>query len=718
MKVLKWIVWGVLLLAGPSLWSMPDNPWQQLEEARQLVKKGEHTQARILLESVRKRFSSQNSDQGLGKTFMLWGESLIATRQYDSTLVVYAEAAKFCSKAEMHQEASYAYSVLGEINRLRGQHKVSLINNLRSAHHTQLVNNPSQYSSRLSLIGTNYKELNQPDSAEWYFLQAIAIKEEIQDSVLLPIAYENIANFFSNQGLTGKSVEYYLKAIEWAGYLQQDIKIANALSNLSHTLSDAGQYQKAKGYAEQALLMFDTLELYFYKANVLSALAQIADKEDEVEKALQYHEEALRIYLDVENDPKILDQQINMASFFVKQQQYEQAWEFLQKGYQLADKMENQGDLLSLMLIEGTILERRKLPGQSIAIFRKAEAMAKDQQNLSAYERALTGISRSAVATGDYALAYEYLEKSKVINDSINQLEQNRYAQQLEAQYQRSKQEEAITKLSYENALYDLQLQSSRRKIISWITLCLIALGAAFTGFFFFNLKRKMSVTLLEKNKIIEKALAEKDLLLREIHHRVKNNLQVISSLLKLQSRYIKDPKAIRAINEGRTRVRSMALIHQNLYQKENLTGVRVQQYFSKLLEELFATYRIDEEQIRLNTEIEDLNLDVDTIVPIGLILNELVTNSLKYAFPENASGQLNIRLQETQGELVLEVADTGKGMEDMNVLEHPRSFGYRLIKALGEKLEATIELDNQKGTKVLLRIKDYKRGSLATAPV
>ena len=164
--------------------------------------------------------------------------------------------------------------------------------------------------------------------------------------------------------------------------------------------------------------------------------------------------------------------------------------------------------------------------------------------------------------------------------------------------------------------------------------------------FSFYRSKRKSEKELAQKNEIISEALAEKELLLKEIHHRVKNNLQVISSLLYLQSDYIKDEKALSAIQEGRNRVQSMAIIHQNLYQEDNLTGIQVKDYFEKLTQSLFNSYKVQADQIELQLDIEAINLDVDTVIPLGLVVNELITNSLKYAFPENQAGYLKIALR------------------------------------------------------------------------
>ena len=138
-----------------------------------------------------------------------------------------------------------------------------------------------------------------------------------------------------------------------------------------------------------------------------------------------------------------------------------------------------------------------------------------------------------------------------------------------------------------------------------------------------------------QKNSIISKALDEKEILLKEIHHRVKNNLHFISALLGLQTDHVSDQVALDALQEGQDRVQSMALIHQDLYQRDDLTSVNVKDYFIKLTEGLFDSYNIHTDDITLQLDIANLDLDVDTVVPIGLIVNELVSNCLKYAFSD-----------------------------------------------------------------------------------
>jgi two-component sensor histidine kinase len=212
------------------------------------------------------------------------------------------------------------------------------------------------------------------------------------------------------------------------------------------------------------------------------------------------------------------------------------------------------------------------------------------------------------------------------------------------------------------------------------------------------------------KNNIISVSLSEKEVLLKEIHHRVKNNLQVISSLLNLQSKSIIDEKALAALNEGRNRVKSMALIQQNLYRDDNLTGVDIKDYIEKLINSLFVSYNIETAKIKLQTNIEQLQLDVDTVIPLGLIINELISNALKYAFVNKQNGLLQVMLYIQNTQLVLCVKDDGIGMDndDLNK-NNSASIGFKLVQSFLQKLEATMNVEKNNGTTITLTINKYK---------
>jgi two-component system response regulator len=198
----------------------------------------------------------------------------------------------------------------------------------------------------------------------------------------------------------------------------------------------------------------------------------------------------------------------------------------------------------------------------------------------------------------------------------------------------------------------------------------------------------------------IKSSLKEKEMLLQEIHHRVKNNLQVISSLLRLQSRYINDQKSIDIFKETQNRVRSIAILHEKLYQSEDLAKIRFDEYVKILTEDLLYFYELDKSNIKLNIDVEEVSLNIETAIPCGLIIDEMVANSLKYAFPDNRIGEIKIELHlDDNNKYNMIVSDNGVGISADIDPEKTDTFGMQLIKYLTKQLKATIELDKNNGT-------------------
>ena len=198
--------------------------------------------------------------------------------------------------------------------------------------------------------------------------------------------------------------------------------------------------------------------------------------------------------------------------------------------------------------------------------------------------------------------------------------------------------------------------------------------------------------------------LGEKEALLKEIHHRVKNNLQVVSSLLGLQSRAIQEGPIRNMFQESQNRVHSMALLHESLYQSESLSRVDFPAYVRQLAAYLFQSYGVRAEHVRLRIELEQLDLGMEAAVPCALIINELLSNSLKYAFPEGRAGEVRIALQgQPGGGARLVVADNGVGMGPNTDWTQTKSLGLRLVRTLAEQLDGKLEIESDQGTEVRL---------------
>ncbi|MBE0517381.1 MAG: response regulator [Methanophagales archaeon] len=201
--------------------------------------------------------------------------------------------------------------------------------------------------------------------------------------------------------------------------------------------------------------------------------------------------------------------------------------------------------------------------------------------------------------------------------------------------------------------------------------------------------------------KQIKASLREKEILLREIHHRVKNNLQIISSLLYLQSKHIKDAVALDMFRDSQNRIKSMALIHDKLYQFKDLGKIDIAEYIRALATDLFHSYGVEPDGVKLKIDVHEVLLGVDTALPWGLIINELVSNSLKHAFPDGKEGTIRIELLRSVNEhtFILIVSDTGIGFPKDFDFRNTGTLGLQLVITLVEQLNGTIELDRSRGT-------------------
>ncbi|MCF7804745.1 MAG: PAS domain S-box protein [Candidatus Marinimicrobia bacterium] len=221
----------------------------------------------------------------------------------------------------------------------------------------------------------------------------------------------------------------------------------------------------------------------------------------------------------------------------------------------------------------------------------------------------------------------------------------------------------------------------------------------------------------------LKNSLQEKEVLLKEIHHRVKNNMQVISSLLNLQARDIQSEETLRMFRESENRIRSMALIHEQLYQASDLASINFGEYIPTLSRTLFSSYSQSAERVKLSLDVEQIMLGIDTAIPCGLIINELVSNALKYAFPEDQQGEILIgfhkeKLRDTKGDddrrvrYILNVSDNGIGYSDDIKSMEANSLGLQLVKSLVQQLKGTIQVENGHGLRFQIEFQDIDRST------
>ncbi|MDX2172485.1 MAG: PAS domain S-box protein [Bacteroidota bacterium] len=206
----------------------------------------------------------------------------------------------------------------------------------------------------------------------------------------------------------------------------------------------------------------------------------------------------------------------------------------------------------------------------------------------------------------------------------------------------------------------------------------------------------------------IEQSLKEKEILLKEVHHRVKNNMQVISSILNLQSSYVNDEYALALLKESQNRIKTMAYIHESLYQNKSFTSVNFSEYIETLVKNIIQSYSLNEQKVKLILNLKKTTLNLDVSIPAGLIVNELVTNAIKHAFPANKIGTIIINLATENNIVFLEVKDNGKGFEDIVDFKNSPSLGLQLVNTLIDQIDGDLdfESDVESGTRILITFK------------
>nr|WP_299381854.1 histidine kinase dimerization/phosphoacceptor domain -containing protein [Allomuricauda sp.] len=323
-----------------------------------------------------------------------------------------------------------------------------------------------------------------------------------------------------------------------------------------------------------------------------------------------------------------------------------------------------------------------------------------DFENISMLQR----IKRNSLLAAFYdkvenfRSAAMYYKRNERIKDSLTQKQSSIIKQQLVTIVANEDLENSQRLIDEQKRINELARSEMKAKDerINLVFISLIFTLLGFAGLVYAYLKSIKNQRLIAEQKhIIENALVEKDSLLKEIHHRVKNNLQMVSSLLSLQTKNTRSKSAIEALEEGKSRVKAMALIHQKLYQNDDLSVIEMQGYIESLINSVQSVYKKGGHNISITIDAEGTELDIDRAIPFGLILNELVSNSFKYAFPENdENGKIYIHLRKNGEQGYFEYTDNGVGLpEDADERAHS-SMGIRLMNRLVNQLQSKLNID------------------------
>jgi len=517
----------------------------------------------------------------------------------------------------------------------------------------------------LDLLDANYSRL------ELYDKQVEIRKQKRELGLKNNISFYDI---YSNLGLHRQAMEDYImenkKTVEdndFFGLANYHNSIGNYLLLDKSTSTALTNFSKAKGYIEVFLNDMSTVktETEIIKGNLLKGIidgniGKCYVQMNQFDKAIPYLETSISI---------IEENNIGRTSSEVNENVLALAESHLRM-----DRLKVAKDYLDI----------------DLELTRASQIVKKNRLFAAYYDR-----------MGDFRNQANYLQKNVRIQDSLEIKESSIKRQQIaaivaEENLMDSRRTNNLMKLEMEQNRSEMEAMDERTNLV-FISLIFTLLG--FAGLVYAYLKSIKNQRLIAEQKhIIENSLIEKDSLLKEIHHRVKNNLQMVSSLLSLQTKNTRSKAAIEALEEGKSRVKAMALIHQKLYQNDDLSVIEMQGYIESLVNSVQSVFKKGGHSINITIDAEGVELDIDRAIPFGLILNELVSNSFKYAFPEDKEdGRIYIHLRKNGEQGYFEYTDNGIGLPEDSEERANSSMGIRLMNRLVNQLQSTLNIDKSK---------------------
>ena len=639
-----------------------------LSESYLAKERGRKTQGKALVEKAIQILSKGTDRYQLGRAYFALAEyyNLDDPAEMPKRMQLIEQAARIFKQGGYVERAAYGYKMLGELaddsTTLRYLNRSLAL--YRSIHYREL-------QGLYDLFGVVYLYRTDFGQALDYELKALKIAEDVRDTSMQLCEINNHIGIIYYKLLDIEKAIIYFKAALRTAEAFKDVQTIYFL-----TTNITNAYQRL-GKPRQVLNMLDAI----LKKHPMQPAAAAADNKfacsylraytalEEFDQARPYSDHLLRVSKNNQIDKSSLsDIYAALISYFFASKQYSQEL---------------------IYLIKNDALTRQLGISTNISI------------NNNMWFKLDT-------AQKNYKAAVYHLLKHKQINDSTYTVIKNKEIQRLQIEYDTKKKEDRIKFLNEEAALYQSNLQQAnllKNLTIGGIVLVLIIAGLLYRQN---RLKQKNNEVITHKNEVIthknellQNLVAEKEWLLKEVHHRVKNNLHTVICLLESQAAYL-DSAALQAIQTSQHRIYTMSLIHQALYQSDDIKMIQMDHFIPKLVYYLADSFGVAD-KIHIGLHIDAISLNPAQAIPLALIINEALTNSMKYAFPGKRKGEVLISLTDAADEIVLELSDNGVGLNEGVKSGITDSLGFALMKGLAKEMRGKIRFENKKGLRIIV---------------
>ena len=543
-------------------------------------------------------------------------------------------------------------------------------------------------------LGIYYTHQGQFDSSSHYLDMALSTAERNRDTVALAKIYGNKGVLEEMKGDLLKAGEHFYRSMELNTAIGDSLGISRCLSNISELHYRQQEFDKCIYYLKQAIALREAMKSKVDLAHSYSNLGSVYIDIERYDSARIFLMKTLELANSPGFDARIKSSTLNnLGSVNKKMGNYDDALQLIKESLAISMPRNDVWMIQEALMNLGETYTARGSLEEAEDNYLKALNYAQADQFKVLRQRIYFKLSALYGLMEDYGKAYHMQSKYIALKDSLNATEKEKALAELQTKYESEQQKSEILDLKKNMKIKDLTISRNKIIMLSAILISILSLG--------------MVLLYFNRYKLKKSAAEEKDLLLREIHHRVKNNLQIILSLLNIQARKTHDDKVLETIREGQTRVQSMALIHQKLYQSESLKEIDMQEYLEQLGEYLLQVFNVHDKRITIHTFAPGIYLDINTSIPLGLIINELLSNALKYAFAETDEGDISIRIIKAEDTYYLSLSDSGKGLPDEMDIHSGKTLGLKLVNLLVQQLNGQFTIEKQKGAHFKIQFKE-----------
>lgn len=566
-------------------------------------------------------------------------------------------------------------------------------------------------------IGYNYRNYGDSEKAKYYIENSLSLFKKLNKTGRQTDATNLLAVYYANIDEDSLAIKLYTETIRLAQSISDTLRWISPYKGLSSLFAKIGLNDKCITYCEEGLVLAKKINHAPSIAALYNNMAIGYYQKKEFAPCIKFLKEALSINKKEKMYEATIRNLSNIGSVYQEKGNIAEAARYAEEAESLLSKINVPRTSIYTFIELAKLRNLQKNYVDAVIYAQKAIKLGKEAKLESISAGAYTSLVDSYKALRKPEKALEALENYWLLNEKFLEAERNKSIAGIEQEFLDYKKEKEIEIQKSEIALLKKDQTLGKTQRNGAAILASLLGVVAFLYYNRFRLKKKSAEQLKVKNEEIEKqseviqtSLTEKETLLREIHHRVKNNLQIISSLLNIQSNSIDDPLVLSSIKEGQSRVQAMSLIHQNLYQSEHINNVDIENYLKELVVYLSEMFHSDKKEIEVEVKANQIEFDIDTAIPLGLIVNELVSNAYKYAFEKKDKGKINIGIKAlNQVDYELEVNDDGDGLPDDFNPEETKSLGLKLVKILSKQLRGKFFSESKNGTSFKVLFKDVR---------